>query len=202
MNSPSKPAQDTAGEPATPLWLRAASALEALARPVVCESLCCMFNLPSDWTAPPALTQVPTTAPGICRGPSERDWLVISFMPGAVPGHNMLTWVEAPLHMFGFPEPAVQPPPELLWWAPEIAIRDYQLVLGAEEAHAFTGLVRFPGGVARLYTLLARKQRFAWKVVLSFASAAGEGSELACMRDDDKKAAVVFGALQLASPPK
>lgn len=186
---------------AIPLWLRATRPLKASTQPIASGDLRCKFELFSDWSSPPALTQLPMMAAGVCRGPSEKDWLVISFMANAVPGHNMLSWVEAPLSMIGFPEPAVQPTPELLWWDKETATRDYQLSLGADEVHAFTGLARFSSGVARLYVLLARRQRFAWKVLLSFASAAGGGNELASMRDDDRRAEVVFGALEPASPP-
>jgi hypothetical protein len=188
-------------ETTIPLWLRATQPSTALTRPIESVELRCKFGLYIDWSAPPALTQMPTTAVGVCRGPSERDWLVISFMPKAVPGHNMLNWVEAPISIGGFPEPAVQPTPELLWWDAERAVGDYQLSLGAEEAHAYTGLARFSGGIARLYALLARKQHFAWKVLLCLASSAGGGHELVGMRDDDRRAAVVFGALALASPP-
>lgn len=188
------------GERRTPLWLKAASRGNASARPVVSEELHCRFDLFEEWDRLPAVKQFAMEVTGVCRGPDERDWLTISFMPKAVPGHNMLSWFEAPLSLVGFPDLMVQPSPELLWWDRETTVGDYPVGLTADEAHALVGLARFPSGVARVYMLLARKEHFAWKVFLSFGSTAGSGDELACMRDDDKRAEVVFGALELTAP--
>ena len=169
-----------------PLWLSAPGPTAPPAQPILSDDLRCKFLLFNEWNHVPAVEEFETMTRGIFRGPSEADWLVVSFMANAVPGHNMLLWVEVSLDLAGFPEMAVQPLPELLRWDAERMTAGYKLRLGTDELHAFTGLGRFPDEIGRLYVLLARKEHFAWKLLLSVSSRAGVGSELATMRDDDR----------------
>lgn len=94
----------------------------------------------------------------------------------------------------------VDPGPTLLAWNYEGSGAAYSGELGVEEAHGFTGLARFGHAVARLYALMLRKTNLAWMFFLSLPSSAGNGKELATLRDDHQRAGTVFGGLQLEMP--
>jgi hypothetical protein len=178
-----------------PLWCRPADPA-----PDVPE-LRCHVRPPSGWNPAPATTPMPGVMQGVWRGPDARDMLAVSFMATAVPGHRMLTWLEVPMAICGFPEPALQPRPTLVQWEeqpppPALANR-----LEIDELQTLRGLAHSDGGLARVYAVLARRKHHAWKLFLSLASAAGTGTELAHLRDDDARAGAVFGALVLVGPP-
>src|SRR6185295_13936780 len=142
------------------------------------RELRCHVAPPSGWQPTPALTPMDSVVEGVWRGPDERDTLTVSFMPKAVPGHRMLTWIEAPLALGGFPEPAMRPRPALMHWEEQPPPPALFAQLGVDELHTLRGLAKGDRGVARLYAVLARRQQHAWKLFLSLASAAGRGAEL------------------------
>jgi len=88
-------ADDTDGTLMSPLWLQASgpslSAFTIVTRP----DLRYTINLFDDWATEPTVVQSPMQTEHVFRGPGAGDWLVVSFMPKAVPGHNMLSWLQA-----------------------------------------------------------------------------------------------------------
>ncbi len=180
---------------ALPLWCRTIDPAHSV------EELRCSVRPPRGWDGAADTTPLPGLVQCLWRGPDVRDALVVSFMPAAVPGHRMLTWVEAPMAICGFPEPALQPLLVLAHWEPDATPVALAARLGTDELHVLRGLARADGTIARLYCLLARRGQHAWKLFLSIASAAGSGDELAHLRDDDARAGAVFGALVLVGPP-
>jgi hypothetical protein len=180
--------------PFAPLWWRPTDSAPNV------HQLRCRVGPPSGWEPAPAITPMEGVTLGLWCGPDTRDRLAVSFMSKAVPGHRMLTWVEAPISVCAFPEPALQPPPTLVHWEDQSPPAALATQLGIDELHTLRGLAHSDAGLARLYTVLARRQHHAWKVFLSLGSAAGEGDELLHLRDDDARARSVFGALALEGP--
>jgi len=194
----------------TPLWLQSTGLLGA-STIVTNDDLCYSICLFEGWAAEPEVRPSAMQIDHLYQGWAPGDWLVVSFMPGAVPGHNMLNWVEVPLKTLGFPSIQLtakfQPAPELLAWKHEGDNPGYMAKVGVEEMHGFTGLARIGDAIARVYVLMLRKANLAWMFFLSLHSQAGGGNELATLRDDHRRAGMVFGALRLAltaesAPPK
>ncbi|HVO83103.1 MAG TPA: hypothetical protein VMU60_01640 [Syntrophobacteria bacterium] len=182
-----------------PLWLQSDTDGSISRQSFASPELGCAFALPADWKATASPSRAGPEAIGVFRGENAEDWFVASFMASAVPGHDMTNWVRPVLAITGFPEAAVQPLPTLLEWGERDVGTAYASRLGLDEIHAFVGLARFASSLGRLYMLLARKGHLAWKLFFSVRSSAGAGRELACMRDDDRRAAIVFGSLEFAS---
>jgi hypothetical protein len=179
--------------PSFPLWCRPTES----PLPPPTADLSCRIRPPFEWASIPSITSLAGVVQGVWPGVDARDALIVSFMPAAVPGHRMLTWVEAPILMIGYPEPAMKPLPQLVFW--ESAPLPPALVTrhGANELHVLRGLARSELGTARLYTVLVRRDSHAWKLFLSLATDAGSGDELRHLRDDDARAGGVFGPLVL-----
>lgn len=185
----------------TPLWLHMS---EQFLRPSIVvkkTELRYELNLFADWAAEPEVLPSSMQIDHVYRGTASSDWLVVSFMSSAVPGHNMLNWLEAPIRMLGFPSIQISekanPVPNLLAWNYEGSSAAYVKNLGVEEMHGFTGLARFGQSVARLYVLMFRKRNLAWMFFLSLHSLAGNGKELSILRDDHWRAGTIFGRLRL-----
>jgi hypothetical protein len=187
----------------TPLWLQTSS--EFLRSGAVAKreqnDLRYAVHIFGDWSAEPEVLPSPMQIDHVYRGPGASDWLVVSFMPKAVPGHNMLNWIEVPMSRRGFPSLRIaarcKPAPDLIAWNYEGNSEAYLAKLGVDEMHAFTGLARFSGDIARVYAVMLRQTNFAWMFFLSMHSLAGNGNELQNLRDDHRRAGAIFGGLRL-----
>jgi len=190
--------------PPTPLWLYTPEQSPGPATVVTKKELRYELNLFADWAAAPEVLPSPMQIEHVYRGPASSDWLVVSFMPKAVPGHNMLNWLETPIRMAGFPSIQIaakaDPVPDLVAWNYEGQSTAYMAKLGVEEMHGFTGLARFDQAVARLYVVMLRKTNLAWMFFFSLHSLAGNGNELATLREDHRRAGSLFGGLRLHLP--
>lgn len=106
--------------PPTPLWLYTPEQSPGPATVVTKKELRYKLNLFADWAAAPEVLPSPMQVEHVYRGPASSDWLVVSFMSKAVPGHNMLTWLEKPIRMTGFPSIQIgakaDPVPDLVAW--------------------------------------------------------------------------------------
>lgn len=188
------------GSEVVPLWLK------SLKSPVKVTAvrdapLRYSTNVFDGWKSERTARSTPTTEEHIFRGPSLADYFVASFLSNAVPGHRMLSWIDASIRMTGFPcihAPASSTSrPTLLILRDEGECRLYRERCGVDEMHSLTGLARYGEEVGRFYIVLLRARTFAWKFFLSMASGAGSGDEIPTLRDDHRRAAVVFGALKV-----
>jgi hypothetical protein len=186
----------------TPLWLQSTDPLPGASTVVTSADLRYTFPLLDGWSTEPDVFPSAMQIEHVYEGRAPGDWLVVSFMAKAVPGHNMLNWVQVPLTMFGFPSiqlaSKLKPTPELLAWNDEGSSGEYMEKLQVEEMHGFTGLGRISDTIARVYVLMLRKATFAWMFFLSLQSHAGGGNELVTLRDDHRRAGMIFGNLGLA----
>jgi hypothetical protein len=187
--------------PPTPLWLCTSEQFLGPAAVVTKKELRYELSLFADWAAEPEVLPSLMQIDHVYRGRTSSDWLVVSFMSKAVPGHNMVNWVETSIRVSGFPSIQIaakaNPVPDLVAWNYEGNSPAYMEKLGVEEMHGFTGLARFDQAVARLYVLMLRKTNLAWMFFLSLWSSAGSGNELATLRDDHRRAGSLFCRLRL-----
>lgn len=187
--------------PLTPLWLHASEPASFPSTIVRRKELRYELPLFADWTATPEVLRSPMQIDDVYRGPVSTDWLVVSFMPKAVPGHDMRRWIELPMAISGFPSMPIAmkagPGTTLAAWNYEGNSAAYIAKLGVDEMHGFTGLARFGQAVARVHLLMLRKTNLAWMFCLSLHSKAGNGREWAILREDCKRAGNVFGDLRL-----
>jgi hypothetical protein len=186
-----------------PLWLQTSSKLLRSGAVAKREQndLRYAVHLFREWSAEPEVLPSPMQIDHVYRGPGACDWLVVSFMAKAVPGHNMLNWIEAPMSMLGFPSLQIaatcKPAPDLIAWNYEGKSEAYIAKLGLDEMHGFTGLAKFSGNIARVHAVMLRQMNFAWMFFLSMHSPAGNGNELQNLRDDDRRAGAIFGSVRL-----
>lgn len=186
----------------TALWLQFTVPLPGASTVVTSADLRYTIPLLDGWSTEPEVFPSPMQIEHVYQGRAPGDWLVVSFMAKAVPGHNMLQWLQVPLTMFGFPSiqlaAKLKPTPELLAWNDEDGSVEFMEKLQVEEMHGFTGLGRISDTIARVYVLMLRKATFAWMFFLSLQSQAGGGNELVTLRDDHRRAGMIFGNLGLA----
>jgi len=180
----------------TRLWMQRLEPVNVPSKPVSPASSLCSLRVYSDW--------VPTESPGVFRGPHVPDWLVVEHATGMAPD-DPERWDQVfPISLCGFPSPqvaaALHPRPRLVYSTSEPVSEACRTQLGVEEARAYSGFADHGTEGGRVYLLLLRRDTSGWKIFLSLSTAAGMGEELACMRDDHRRAAVVFGSLTLAAP--
>jgi len=155
-----------------------------------------------DWLTVPIIESSPMQEEHIYRGSFTTQWLILTHMRNAVPGHNMDNWVQFSLALFGFPAmqmaAQVSPKPDLITWRYEGSIEPYRAKLRLDEMHAYIGSAKINHDSARLYLVMMRRDHLAWKLFLSIDSNWGTGmDELIVMREDHTRAGEVFGGLQL-----
>jgi hypothetical protein len=139
------------------------------------------------------------------RGSSIADWLVIDFASTAAADQDMHHWdVIFPMSPCGFPSAQVAsaliPRPALVVSGSDPISEEYRLRLRADEVRGFVGFADYGSAGGRIYLLLARRQNLAWKVFLSIARESDLDKELAALRDDHRRAALIFGSLTLLDP--
>ena len=141
----------------------------------------------------------------IFRGGSVADWLV---MESATTTTSLPTDWDAlfPLEKGGFVSKqvadALVPPPRLVVSGSEPVSAECSLRLQVDEARAFFGYANYGSGGGRVYVLLARRGRLAWKIFLSLESQLKRDNQLEALRDQHRQAALVFGSLMLLEPTR
>jgi hypothetical protein len=136
------------------------------------------------------------------RGLCSSDWLTVSLMQPADPVADIRNWVEAMLHLTGFPiVTQADHRPTLLEWQDQGACPSLADRLQVEAAHVYQGvawLPTTPPELSRIYLLLARRGSHAWKITLSLLSACPPGTaEDQIMINDHVRAGATFGTLEL-----
>ena len=108
------------------------------------------------------------------------------------------------LQMTGFPEmrivEAFENPPRLIWW-PEIASSlELAKMMEVDEAHRNTGQALINGEAVRLFVLLLRKDRLAWKIFLSIPSGWDKHEDvLNILFDDYSFAGKIFSSIKIGN---
>jgi hypothetical protein len=162
--------------------------------------------VPALWEREPVVEHLPIETVHTYRGRTPLDWLSIRRLIGADPAADLSDWVDACLHLTGFPvlplAESLPTAPRLLVWSgvqlcPELAAR-----LGAEDLRVADGLglcqLESGASLIRVYVLLARVAARAWNVNLSLFSACPPNAPEALVRaNDHRRAAAVFGRLRL-----
>jgi hypothetical protein len=131
------------------------------------------------------------------------DHMVINFMQLENTDFRLQDWVEYFLQLQNFPVPIFikenQAFPELLEWEYQGEYSNLKERFEVNEIHLYQGLALLPiqpQELARFYILVARREQFAWKVMLSFLSACLPGSSPQEVNiNDHQRAAATFGGL-------
>ncbi len=186
----------------TPLWLRLPAAQRFPVQAVKNDGLGYVVPVFDGWQTVPAVESAPTQEEHIYRGSLATQWLILSHMRNAVPGHDMNNWVNVFVTLLGFPAAQVaaqvRPEPALITWRYQGSVEPYRTALQVDEMHAYVGSAKVRDDSARLYLVMMRRGHLAWKLFLSVDSNWGAGmDELLVMREDHSRAGEVFGGLQL-----
>lgn len=84
------------------------------------------------------------------------------------------------------------------------SVQSLSVKLGADEAHAYTGIMDYPATtptLGRIYVILVRKGNLAWKIALSLMTIYVPGTREAILDGDDHaKAGAMLGTLALQGP--
>ncbi len=188
-----------------PAWLAPVTLEDWPTHTIESRDLYYRLPLRTGWSERPEASSTPSEQTHSYRGQLSSEWLVISFMPKADPKSYLGHWVEALIHLSGFPIPAMQAAfesnPELLEWKPEKGGGDLARRLQADEIFLYQGLAFLPGqppDLARMYIILIRRGTQAWKVCLSFSSACPPGTpEEIVAANDHVRAGATLGHLEL-----
>lgn len=159
------------------------------------------LSIPEDWPRQPKLLPSRMQSDAIFRGNKDTEFLVISFMPNAVPGHDMRQWLGFSLQMTGFPEmrivEAFENLPRLIWWPEIVSSLELAKRMEVDEAHRNTGQALINGEAVRLFVLLLRKDRLAWKIFLSIPSGWDKHEDvLNILFDDYSFAGKIFSSIK------
>jgi len=184
-----------------PLWLSCSSSAVSATKKIADKELRYKINLFTGWKKYGKRVPGSSFPEDVYRGEHPMEWLIISYMDSAIPGHNMANWVEFPLSIVGFPAfqmVEIDPAPVLKNWQRGTGSSLYLLQSSCDEMLTYTGSAVSGNDKARLFMLLLRKQNFAWKIFLSIhSSRADNQNELLVMREDHMIASQVFGSLKL-----
>jgi hypothetical protein len=191
-----------------PRWLEACEPPGWPTQPLKSTTLQYSLRIPQLWASERQVRGTALEVEHVYRGKRAAEWLTVAFMEDADPDSDMRNWVDTFVERTGFPA--------LIEGNSESSLRTWDYLgklpgvakkLGVDEAHAYTGLANYLDEatpvLGRLYILLARRKRFAWKIVLSFETACFEGiSEERVYSQDHVRAGAILGWLRLGSAPR
>lgn len=188
-----------------PVWVEPVDLPGWPTQPVESATLRYRIPLPAGWSVEPQVEETPVEVQHVFRGDYPAEWLIANFMKDANPKDKITNWVEAIMHMAGFPilpmKQAIGPSLQLLEWRYEGAGPLYAQRLAVDEAYFYSGLAMFQdqsrSALARFYILLARRENSAWKIALSFMSACPPGMpEAMVISNDHVRAGATFGSVR------
>jgi hypothetical protein len=198
----------TTPPPEIPRWLEPCDPPGWPTVPLKSATLRYSLRIPKRWAVTPHVRGTAREIEHLYIGTRKAEWLIISFMEKATATSNMTDWVEACIAMSGFPVILEQDPlPALRSWNYLGKLPGFAKKLGADEAHAYTGLANYPEDsgtvLGRLYIVMARRKSFAWKIALSFETACFEGMpEEKVYANDHVRAGAILGNLRLGGASK
>ncbi len=186
-----------------PRWLEPCNPPGWATAPLKSATLRYSLRIPKRWSSTAEVRGTDREIEHIYTGTRKAEWLIVSFMEKATATSDMTNWVETFIAISGFPVLLDQDPkPTLRSWRYLGKLSGLAKKLGAEEAHAYTGLANYSEDsrtvLGRLYILMARRKSFAWKVALSFETACFEGMpEEKIYANDHVRAGAILGNLRL-----
>jgi hypothetical protein len=135
----------------------------------------------------------------------DADWIVVSFMENVDENNTMKKWVDVPMMLARCPITPIHDGqdrgPNIQTWnylGSEPAFKDK---MKADETHCFMGTATYKRSftmLSRIYIVLVRRKRFAWKISLSFMSACFDGMPDALIESNDHvRAGAILGELKL-----
>lgn len=168
----------------------------------------CRHGLPRSWGSEPKLEENELEIEQVFQGLEPTDLLVLNFMENATPQGNLQDWLELIFKITGFPIlPVTQlamKTPELIQWQ-SLQIHDsLSEHFQVDEIFLYQGLAKLNGTphLLHLYTILARRATYAWKIGLTLtsmdSSILGDREENGMI--EDEKAGAILGELSFLSP--
>jgi len=186
-----------------PRWLEESDPAGWPTAPLESATLRYSLRLPAHWHAEAEVRGTSREVEHLYHGKSDSEWLYVSFMDKAEDTSDMTLWVETFIRICGFPVlTKISPPPKLGRWTYLGKLAGLKKKLDVDEAHAYTGLAEYSEGelrlLGRMYIVMARRKRFAWKLALSFGTACFDGvPEDMVSSQDHVRAGAVLGTLRL-----
>ncbi len=163
------------------------------------------LGVPLGWEPEERGTGAPAQI-AVHRGPSRAEQVAVQLVEDADESRPLSAWLDAVVTVAGFPVPELLGDgdggqPDLVEWRDVGAAPGYAERLGADDSHLYDGLAVLtsrPTQLARLYVVLLRARRRAWRLSLSFESACPPGSPSALVEANDHvRAAATFGGVEL-----
>ncbi len=185
-----------------PAWLLSFESKSQNTSRLTLPDLKIILSIPEDWPKQPEVLPSPIQSEAIFRGNNMAEFLVIAFMPNAIPGHDMRQWLDLSLAMTGFPDihiaQAMENPPRLLWWPEIVSSPELANKMKADEAHRNSGQALLNGEAVRLFVLMIRKGELAWKIFLSIPSEWEKHEDaLKTIFDDYTNAARIYSSIKV-----
>jgi hypothetical protein len=185
---------------ALPIWLQ--QAVLAAWPTQVAESVDLRYRIgvPEAWEMAPTVEEGFNEIEHRYTGALAAESVSVAFMAQADPAASLRDWLEATIAMTG--KPLLSPQMEMLEWVYAGGSQAVVERLAVDEAHLYTGLGELDEAgrptLARLYVVLARRDQYAWKIIVSFSSACPPGTEEEMIeRNDHVRAGAIFGRLAL-----
>lgn len=185
-----------------PPWLEAAEPESWPTLPIEQPQAGYRLRLRQGWSTEPVISAAGPVVTHVYRGGYASEWLRLSHLTGAEPDTPLENWVDGLLAVAGLPvEPGLYPgQPELLAWHNEGHPATVAARLAVDEVALYQGVLGLwqaqPPEMARLYILLARRERRAWNVALSFMTACPPGTAAEKVaRNDHRRAGATFDHL-------
>ena len=158
-----------------PIWLQPQKLNDWQTKTITNDRLKYQIDIKSTWNDRPQTVSNDLETEHIFVGDNLGELLTISLMTNAVAGHDLSNWVKAFISLVGFPtlhlQQIINPPPQLLQWQELGDFTSLNDRLNVEETSIFAGLAQSNQILIRLYTLLARRENKAWKIILCLPSA-------------------------------
>ena len=193
--------------PELPVWFKPCTLEMWPTKPIRNAILHYSLRIPEWWSADFAVRGTSSETEHIYNGGAGcevSEFLIISVM-GDVDEHgDIRNWVNMAMAITGFPvicDPKANPHMLADGWQyigkiPLLASR-----MNVDEALGYTGVAQFGAGLGmlgRIYVLLIRKSRMAWKIALSFNTACLPGMPESLLNSNDhNRAGAMFGTLRL-----
>jgi hypothetical protein len=163
------------------------------------------LRIPPSWATDPTVRGNSLEVEHLFRGKRAAEWLTVAFMEDADPDANIRDWIDGFIDRTGFPALVEsRSEPSLRTWDYLGRLAVVAAKLKVDEAHAYTGLANYSDGgtpvLGRVYILLARRKRYAWKIALSFETACFDGmSDKRVYEQDHIRAGAILGSLRLGN---
>lgn len=183
-----------------PLWLQPIKLESFPVRRMNNNVVQCRLALPRMWGVEPEMNENPIEIEHIFQGIEPMEFLVLNFMEKADPQRNLRDWLEMILAVTGVPilpmSKLSTPTPKLLKWESLENQNSLCDRFQVDEVYLYQGLAQCKTSslLLCLYTILARRGTFAWKIGLSLTATedmlTSDRTEI-CMADRERAGAIL-----------